>query len=161
MNSAVEKSYIPQYIQFSPNTSKSEYVRLENDADTTIPSEVIAFPSMDKGLSSGGHHQDGYNSQRSIYPQINPPNRGNHLDSTAKTPLLAKKKIVPTKTNFFGVFLAFISGVFFTLCSGTVKYLTDVDPMELLIFRSTFQVSKRNSIYHIIMSHVNKVFDPS
>ncbi|CAG7828486.1 unnamed protein product [Allacma fusca] len=60
--------------------------------------------------------------------------------SDVRTPLLPKK-IVPTKTNWLGVILAFVSGVFFTLCSGTVKYLENVDPMELLIIRSLFQIA--------------------
>jgi len=45
----------------------------------------------------------------------------------------------PTKTNWFGILLAFLSGVFFTLSSGIIKYLTDVDPMELLIWRAFIQ----------------------
>jgi len=48
----------------------------------------------------------------------------------------------PTKTSWLGILLAFLSGVFFTLSSGIIKYLTDVDPMELLIWRAFIQVKQ-------------------
>jgi len=43
------------------------------------------------------------------------------------------------KTNWWGIALAFISGAFFTLSSAAVKYLREVDPMELLLIRSSVQ----------------------
>jgi hypothetical protein len=158
MSSAVEKSYLPQYIQFK--SPKPEYVRLENEADPSAGREVITFPAVDGKIHSANGGGDGVSvyvngnhtanqNPKSVYPQLTPGRNGsNYHESNASTPLLIKKKIVPTKTNFFGVLLAFISGVFFTLCSGTVKYLTNVDPMELLILRSTFQVSQNMNHQH-------------
>lgn len=133
--SSVDKSYIPQYIRYGPESGKTEGESGENAGESI--KEVIVFPSIGS-VKSGNNADKSY--QDSIYPQL--INSARSIDNaTAKTPLLAKKKsIVPTKTNFFGIFLAFVSGVFFTLCSGTVKYLTEIDPMELLIFRSLFQV---------------------
>jgi len=141
--SKVEKPYLPQYIQYS----QPEYAKLENNENNGSCKEVIVFPTIGSGKTGGSNNgtvQTGDRSyQDAIYPQLINSAR-NVENANAKTPLLAnnkKKSIVPTKTNFFGIFLAFVSGVFFTLCSGTVKYLTEVDPMELLIFRSLFQVN--------------------
>ncbi|CAB3382754.1 Hypothetical predicted protein [Cloeon dipterum] len=47
----------------------------------------------------------------------------------------------PTKTNWCAILLAFLSGVFFTLCSALVKGLESIDPMELLVLRSSIQVA--------------------
>ncbi|ODM99921.1 Solute carrier family 35 member G1 [Orchesella cincta] len=121
-----------------------KYAKLEGENNGPCK-EVIVFPAI--GSASGKTGNNGSiqvadkGFQDAIYPQLINSAR-NVENANAKTPLLANKKksIVPTKTNFFGIFLAFISGVFFTLCSGTVKYLTEVDPMELLIFRSLFQI---------------------
>lgn len=44
------------------------------------------------------------------------------------------------KTNWWGIFLALVSGMFFTLSSAAVKALRSVDPMELLVIRSLVQV---------------------
>lgn len=139
---SLEKSYLPQYIQYD-SKPVGEYARLDNEVTeySEVP-EVVTFPAIPHhGIAihsdTGGYQQNLAN--QTIYPPLTPQKNG--IEPTHKTPLLAKKKkIVPTKTNFFGILLAFISGVFFTLCSGTVKYLTDIDPMELLIFRSLFQV---------------------
>jgi len=146
MSITLEKTYLPQYIQFQSKGSKPEYVRLETESDnSTIKGDVTSSPIVEKSISSDGvsvyingtsNHPNHY--PQSVYPQL--LESAISVNPSAKTPLLIKKKIVPTKTNYFGVLLAFVSGVFFTLCSGTVKYLTDVDPMELLIFRSSFQV---------------------
>jgi drug/metabolite transporter (DMT)-like permease len=48
--------------------------------------------------------------------------------------------------NWFGIFLAFLSGAFFTLSSAGVKGLTGVDPMELLILRSLLQIAAMMSV---------------
>lgn len=119
----MDKSYLPQYI--TPYLQPSpDYTKLGNECKA-----ILIYPDSEKPQT-----------------QLNPENGncGNGLPN-ANTPLLLaqKKKSVshiPTKTNFFGIFLAFVSGVFFTLCSSLVKFLTGVDPMELLIFRSLFQV---------------------
>lgn len=97
--------------------------------------EVFIYPSLKQ------HEFQTYQNIPSlpVYPALLQTNK----NCTSKTPLIPKAvkvKCAPAKTNWFGILLAFMSGVFFTLCSGTVKYLTDIDPMELLIFRSLFQV---------------------
>ena len=102
--------------------------------------EVFIYPSRVNGGGVVGPEVQGYQIVSTpIYPSLLP----NSKHCTSKTPLIPKAKVkcAPSKTNWLGVILAFMSGVFFTLCSGTVKYLTDIDPMELLIFRSLFQVS--------------------
>lgn len=43
-------------------------------------------------------------------------------------------------TIWWGIFLAFISGAFFTISSALVKGIEDVDPMILLIIRSVLQI---------------------
>jgi drug/metabolite transporter (DMT)-like permease len=42
-------------------------------------------------------------------------------------------------TKFLGIFLAAISGLFFTLCSVMVKLLPKIDPSEVLLFRALVQ----------------------
>ena len=37
--------------------------------------------------------------------------------------------------KFVGIFLAAVSGLFFTLCSVTVKLLPRIDPSEVLLYR--------------------------
>ncbi|XP_012275281.1 solute carrier family 35 member G1 [Orussus abietinus] len=44
------------------------------------------------------------------------------------------------KTNWFGIFLAFLSGTFFTLSSALVKAIKNVDPMILLAIRALLQM---------------------
>jgi hypothetical protein len=56
-------------------------------------------------------------------------------------PTLNKDKHKVEGANWFGIFLAFLSGVFFTLSSAGVKALKSVDPMELLVVRSLLQVA--------------------
>jgi len=130
----IEKSYLPQYIQFESTPSDKLYP----DLDSTARPEVIVYPNTTAEPGLG----DSYQHSQTIYPSLLPSNK----NSNCKTPLIAKpKKHAPTKVSWLGVFLAFMSGVFFTLCSSTVKYLTDIDPMELLIFRSIIQVCGRNS----------------
>ncbi|KAJ8679875.1 hypothetical protein QAD02_015662 [Eretmocerus hayati] len=43
-------------------------------------------------------------------------------------------------TNWFGIFLALLSGIFFTISSALVKGITNVDPMVLLITRAVIQI---------------------
>lgn len=43
-------------------------------------------------------------------------------------------------TKWFGVFLAFLSGTFFTISSALVKAIRNVDPMLLLIIRAILQI---------------------
>jgi len=134
--SRVEKSYIPQYIQFDrvpskPSDSSENEATKGNATDAYIangrPVEVIIANGNNRPI------------QNPMYPPL-----VRSIDSDGEsvtTPLIPKLKHDINKTSFWGVFLAFISGVFFTLCSSTVKYLTNVDPMALLVIRSTFQVS--------------------
>ena len=42
-------------------------------------------------------------------------------------------------TRWLGIFLAFISGIFFTISSALVKGTTDIDPMILLCIRGIIQ----------------------
>ena len=42
--------------------------------------------------------------------------------------------------KFVGIFLAAVSGIFFTLCSVTVKLLPRIDPSEVLLFRAIVQM---------------------
>ncbi|XP_069703729.1 solute carrier family 35 member G1-like [Periplaneta americana] len=55
-------------------------------------------------------------------------------------PTLSKERHQVNKANWFGIFLAFMSGAFFTLSSAAVKALKSMDPMELLVLRSLLQV---------------------
>lgn len=43
-------------------------------------------------------------------------------------------------TKWFGILLAFISGAFFTISSGLVKAIKNVDPMVLLGIRAVLQI---------------------
>lgn len=43
-------------------------------------------------------------------------------------------------TKWFGILLAFISGAFFTISSGLVKAIRNVDPMVLLGIRACLQM---------------------
>ncbi|KAK2575463.1 hypothetical protein KPH14_011194 [Odynerus spinipes] len=43
-------------------------------------------------------------------------------------------------TKWFGIFLAFLSGTFFTISSALVKAVRNVDPMLLLIIRAILQI---------------------
>jgi len=43
-------------------------------------------------------------------------------------------------TKWYGVFLAFISGTFFTISSALVKAIRNVDPMILLVIRALMQI---------------------
>ena len=43
-------------------------------------------------------------------------------------------------TKWYGVFLAFISGTFFTISSALVKAIRHVDPMILLVIRALMQI---------------------
>lgn len=123
---------IPHYLQYGQQQADKMDSENIDKIGSVSCKEIIVFPAL--GSTKTGSVEKSF--QDPIYPQL--------ISVDARTPLLANKKkpIVPTKTNYFGIFLAFVSGVFFTLCSGTVKYLTDVDPMELLVFRSVFQVFK-------------------
>lgn len=42
--------------------------------------------------------------------------------------------------KFVGIFLAAVSGLFFTLCSVTVKLLPRIDPAEVLLYRALVQM---------------------
>lgn len=55
-------------------------------------------------------------------------------------PTLRKEKDEANKANWYGIFLAFMSGAFFTLSSAAVKALKSMDPMELLVLRSLLQI---------------------
>ncbi|KAF4527804.1 hypothetical protein B566_EDAN016216 [Ephemera danica] len=63
----------------------------------------------------------------------------------------------PQKTNWCAVLLAFLSGVFFTLCSALVKGLHAVAPMELLALRSAMQVA---AMLPIIAFRLESPFGP-
>lgn len=64
----------------------------------------------------------------------------------------------PEKTNWCAVLLAFLSGVFFTLCSALVKGLKSIAPMELLVLRSSVQVA---AMLPIVAFRGNNPFGPS
>lgn len=44
-------------------------------------------------------------------------------------------------TKWFGIFLAFVSGAFFTISAGLVKAIRNVDPMILLAIRAVLQMA--------------------
>ncbi len=44
-------------------------------------------------------------------------------------------------SKFIGIFLAAVSGLFFTLCSVMVKLLRRIDPSEVLLFRAIVQLA--------------------
>uniref|UniRef100_A0A0K2T8K4 EamA domain-containing protein n=2 Tax=Lepeophtheirus salmonis TaxID=72036 RepID=A0A0K2T8K4_LEPSM len=52
----------------------------------------------------------------------------------------SKKSSEDPSGKFIGIFLAAISGLFFTLCSVTVKLLARIDPSEVLVFRAVIQL---------------------
>lgn len=62
-------------------------------------------------------------------------------DPESWQPTLTKDKQRVEGANWFGIFLAFLSGGFFTLSSAGVKALKNVDPMELLVLRSLLQIA--------------------
>lgn len=64
----------------------------------------------------------------------------------------------PQKTNWCAVLLAFMSGVFFTLCSALVKGLKSIAPMELLVLRSSIQLA---AMLPIVAFRGNNPFGPS
>lgn len=68
-------------------------------------------------------------------PKVVYPN-GRHFEPYRK----ASDAPAGTATNWWGVFLAFLSGAFFTLSSAAVKALRSMDPMELLLVRAVLQV---------------------
>ncbi|XP_059489920.1 solute carrier family 35 member G1-like [Neocloeon triangulifer] len=79
-------------------------------------------------------------------PNYSSTRKGSSSDCEIKTEI--RRKILkdlgpprPTKTNWCAILLAFLSGVFFTLCSALVKGLKSIAPMELLVLRSCVQVS--------------------
>ena len=69
-------------------------------------------------------------------PSAPPPQYESH---DWQPPLTKEKQHNVDKANWFGIFLAFMSGAFFTLSSAAVKALKSLDPMELLIIRTTLQ----------------------
>jgi hypothetical protein len=66
---------------------------------------------------------------------------GPRFESHNWQPTLNKEKQKVEGANWSGIFLAFLSGAFFTLSSAGVKGLKGVDPMELLFLRSLLQVA--------------------
>lgn len=68
------------------------------------------------------------------------------LDSQNWRPTVKKENQKVEGANWFGIFLAFLSGAFFTLSSAGVKGLTSVDPMELLVVRSLLQIAVMLSV---------------
>ncbi|PSN36606.1 hypothetical protein C0J52_21291 [Blattella germanica] len=72
-----------------------------------------------------------------IPPSAPPPQYEAH--NWQPTLVKEKRQQVVDKANWFGIFLAFMSGAFFTLSSAAVKALKSMDPMELLIIRTTLQ----------------------
>jgi len=64
----------------------------------------------------------------------------------------------PQKTNWCAVLLAFLSGVFFTLCSALVKGLKSIAPMELLVLRSSIQLA---AMLPIVAFRGSNPFGPS
>jgi hypothetical protein len=68
------------------------------------------------------------------------------VDSQNGRPTLKKENQKVEGANWFGIFLAFLSGAFFTLSSAGVKGLTSVDPMELLVLRSLLQIAAMLSV---------------
>lgn len=59
---------------------------------------------------------------------------------------------LPEKKSLWkGPCLAFMSGTFFTLAAAAVKALSNVDPMELLVIRSSVQIT-----FMVIIAVCNK-----
>jgi hypothetical protein len=75
-----------------------------------------------------------------------PSAHGPQFDPHNWQPTLNKEKKKIEGANWLGIFLAFLSGAFFTLSSAGVKGLKGVDPMELLILRSLLQLAVMLSI---------------
>jgi hypothetical protein len=96
-------------------------------------------------------HRDQHQQQEACYYQnvpevaihfnIPPSAPGPHFEPHNWQPTLNKEKQKVEGANWFGIFLAFLSGAFFTLSSAGVKGLKGVDPMELLVLRSLLQVA--------------------
>jgi hypothetical protein len=96
-------------------------------------------------------HRDRHQQQESAYYH-NVPEVAIHINTPSSAPgpqfeshnwqlSLKKEKRKVEGANWFGIFLAFLSGAFFTLSSAGVKGLKGVDPMELLVLRSLLQVA--------------------
>ncbi|XP_046424639.1 solute carrier family 35 member G1-like isoform X1 [Neodiprion fabricii] len=60
-------------------------------------------------------------------------------------------------TNWFGIFLAFLSGTFFTISSALVKAIKTVDPMILLAIRAVLQIT---AMVAVACYHSKNLFGP-
>ena len=111
--------------------------------------EMESLLHDDKGEMQSLLHHDGHQQQEARYYQnvpevavdfsIPPSAPPPQYDSHDWQPTLTKEKQHVDKANWFGIFLAFMSGAFFTLSSAAVKALKNLDPMELLVIRTTLQ----------------------
>src|SRR5688500_16745878 len=104
MTTAVEKSYLPQYIYFQTDSSDRTL-----DSPNLAPKaaahslEVVIDPTLVNGRCVGGLQDiQAYQMVPApIYPSLLPPNK----NCTSKTPLIPKAKVkcAPSKTNWLGI----------------------------------------------------------
>lgn len=129
--------------------SFQETMQVLNNQDTNTSQQppnnphVVAVPLPEKEeeefLSILNHNEtNNYNTIPIASAPPLPSSKTNKLEAEWK-PFLNSPKA--EKTHWGGVFLAFLSGTFFTLCSATVKAVRSMDPMELLVIRSVMQVA--------------------
>ncbi|PNF41026.1 hypothetical protein B7P43_G08826 [Cryptotermes secundus] len=108
--------------------------------------DSLSYDETEPLLRRDKHQQQGlgyYHNVPEVAIHFNPPSSapGPQFESHKWQPSLKKEEQKVEGANWFGIFLAFLSGAFFTLSSAGVKGLKGVDPMELLVLRSILQVS--------------------
>jgi hypothetical protein len=107
--------------------------------------EALLHDETEPLLHRDKHQQQGpcyYQNVPEVAIHFNTPSAAPdpQFESHNWQPTLNKEKQRVEGANWFGIFLAFLSGAFFTLSSAGVKGLKGVDPMELLVLRSLLQV---------------------
>lgn len=115
------------------------------DADKDKVGSLL-YDETEPLLRRDKHQQQGlgyYHNVPEVGIHFNAPSSapGPQFESHNWQPNLKKEEQKVEGANWFGIFLAFLSGAFFTLSSAGVKGLKGVDPMELLVLRSILQVA--------------------
>jgi hypothetical protein len=108
--------------------------------------EALLHDETEPLLRHDRHQQQGsayYHNVPEVAIHFNTPSSvpGPQFESHNWQPNLKKEQQKVEGANGFGIFLAVLSGAFFTLSSAGVKGLKGVDPMELLVVRSLLQVA--------------------
>ena len=98
-----------------------------------FPSTSDALAGLKSAVDEEQQENEGKDSKSSKNGRIPSSNKDNNSDVNGK-------KAESKDMKFVGIFLAAVSGLFFTLCSVTVKLLHRIDPSEVLLFRAIVQL---------------------